>query len=277
MNWLRNRLTTFFIFVGVILLCLSDFPLVPGALLLIAATTLLMTASDAGYNSLVSSAQRMSCPSQLSIEELHEALQSASFGPWGTVRMAGIRMIRGPVLLLESPKMPEYFYIYKGHFGRKLYVATSTIKSHIRDLPADWKTDAIVTAPKISHAAPENLSAPQVMRMLTCACRSYTEEGTICFLPTEKMMQEEDDTPPAPIAAYLSWRERLRSSKYYGLFLSGLGLVIGLLWLCGLSVSFASEEAEGIYSAIMLFVVLPSAVILFLWGIVRQIKDRLHT
>lgn len=271
MNWLRNRFTTIFIFTGGLILYISDYALIPGTLVLIGATMLLMTVSDAAYNSIASSARRMRCPRQLRVETLYEALQSSGFGPWGTVRMARIWLIPGPVVLLESPNLPNYFYIYRGLFGRKLYVATSTAKSRIRKLPAQRSTDS-----GKDSGGQDALSAPQVMRMLCCACRNYIEDGTVRFLPTENMLREEEDTPPAPIAACLAWQERLHKSRYYGIFLSGLGLLIGILWICSRSVTIPDENWNGAYSAVMLFVVLPSAVLLFAWGLFRQLKEWLR-
>ena len=276
MNWLREKIILLVIVVSVIALPFTGMPLVFGTLVLIGVTALLMTASDAGFNRTVHSARRFSCPRAYSLQTLFAELQTADLGAW-RIRMSGIRGIRSEAIVLESDGCPDYFYIYKGHFGRKIYLATSTLRSYIRDTVPDRKRDAAVAASLLLTQAEWDGDTAAFSDRLYCACRNIVETGRVGFEPTAQMLLEEDDTPPAlfriPILHAAAVREYFASRDLRGLQLLLRGLALGLLTTAGLFVRFPNEMLTGAYDALLLFVLFPLAGGLVVWGAIRQVRD----
>lgn len=267
MNWLKDKLITIFIVVAIIAMALTGFPVILGTLLLIGVTTLMMTADDAGYNNSNLSVRRISIPRSFEIEELYRALRFQPFGALGNVRMAGMKLIRGPVLILETPEIPVYYYIYKGRFGTKLYVGEAYIKQYIKnDQPPQPAEDG----------QEQPFDSSQVLDMLYCACCNYVQTGAVSFVPTAQMEAERDNDPPAAVQTLTKWSRAIDASLFCGTIRSVAGIVIGMLALAGASLDFTNEYVDGIFAIFILILLLVSPLII-LSGIIRQLRDLIPT
>jgi len=267
MNWLRGVFCVLLIVAGILLIAFGGINPVLGTVILIALVYFIMTAGDAGYNSLASEIKRTTLKKEIDLNKLCKALNDADLDLPGPARMGHITGVPGEAIIFEHASCPNYYYVYLNSSKKKLFVASNSMKSFVSGASEDIE----YTDVDIETASDE---VPGKVLLLHYACRNYIEDGFVSAEPTESNIKEENEEPPkiisAPVGFIKRSKEKLEKKGIIGLFYMAIGFVLGIVFLVSLMLDVAAYDS-GLFSAILLFFVAPASFLIFWYGVIKLI------